>query len=78
VKYGFVMLMAAALTACVSDPLPQTARADPQEGIMCTNDVPVGSILRQRKCTTAAERELERRQSEHMIVIQPVPRGRGP
>jgi hypothetical protein len=61
------------LAACATDPAQQTrpTRDDPSKGIICTYDVPTGSSLREKKCTTPEEREAERRQSEHQMVIQP-------
>ncbi len=72
-----VMLMG--LAGCASDSVQQTAKAerptrdDPSKGIICTNRVPTGSSLREKKCTTPEQRELERQQSEHQVLIQPPP-----
>jgi hypothetical protein len=65
------------LAACASGPEQQAGnntrptRDDPSKGIICTYEVPTGSSLRERKCTTPEERETQRRQSEHQMVIQP-------
>ena len=67
------------LAACASDSVQQSARAerptrdDPSKGIICTNHVPTGSSLREKKCTTPEQRELARQQAEHQVLIQPPP-----
>jgi len=72
-----VMLMG--LAGCASNSAQQAANAerptrdDPSKGIICTNRVPTGSSLREKKCTTPEQRELERQQSEHQVLIQPPP-----
>jgi hypothetical protein len=77
VAKGFCPIVLLGLAACATDPGQQTSarptRDDPSKGIICTYDVPTGSSLREKKCTTPEERETERRQSEHQIVIQPAP-----
>jgi hypothetical protein len=67
------LLLLAALAGCAAVPRTPTARAG-DAGVVCTNSVPVGSVLREYKCTTAEDRERERRQSDHQIVIERVPR----
>jgi hypothetical protein len=72
-----VLLMG--IVACTSDPAKQAAtsqrptRDDPSKGIICTNRVPTGSSLREKKCTTPEQRELERQQAQHQTVIQSAP-----
>jgi hypothetical protein len=80
--FGFaaVMLLVAALSACASDPSTQSARnkrpteSDPSKGIICTTELPTGSMLKVRKCTTPEEREQQRRDTEHQMVIESAPR----
>jgi hypothetical protein len=75
-RFGLLALLMSALTACASDPSKHAAtkrptRDDPSKGIICTNEVPTGSMLREKKCTTPEEREAQRRDSEHRVVIEP-------
>jgi len=74
-KFGCAALLVGSLAACAVDPSKQAAarptKDDPSKGIICTYEVPTGSSLRERKCTTPEEREAQRRQSEHQVVIQP-------
>lgn len=68
-----------ALAACATDPSQKAANKakpmedDPSKGIICTYEVPTGSSLREKKCTTPEQREAQRRQSEHQMVVQPMP-----
>ena len=73
-KYVYVALSLAALAACTSDPIERAARAEQEVGLICTNSVPTGSLLREKKCTTAEERERQRRSAEHQMVIVPIPK----
>ena len=78
VKFGLVAIAALFAAACTSNPSSSSATAektaqesDPSKGIICTYSVPTGSSLREKKCTTPEQREDERRQSEHQMVVQP-------
>jgi hypothetical protein len=69
---GLLVIPLVMLVACSSTPSSETAmKSDPSTGIICTYEVPTGSSLRERKCTTPEQRALERAQSEHQTVIQP-------
>lgn len=77
-KYGYMLLLTGMLVACATDPskvatTDSAMKDDPSKGIICTNVVPVGSSLREKKCTTPEQREAQRRQSEHQNVITPAP-----
>ena len=74
-KYAVVSVLAMLLTACAGSPSERLAReVDQREGVICTYDVPTGSSIRERKCTTPEERADQRRQAEHQVVLEP---GRG-
>jgi len=79
-RLGYLALLIAMTVSCASDPSQQSTnrerftKDDPSKGIICTNEVPIGSSLRERKCTTPEQREAQRRDSEHKVVIEP---GRG-
>ena len=46
-----------------------TAKADDsKDGVICTYEKPTGSFLKEKKCTTAAEREAERQRNSIMDV----------
>jgi len=76
-------LLIGLLAACSIDPAStgttQTAalQDDPGKGIVCTDDVPVGTSLRKRRCTTPEQREADRRQAERLL-IDPAIGGRRP
>jgi hypothetical protein len=71
-KTAFFVISIAVLAACSTTPSQQAAmKSDPSKGIICTYEVPTGSSLRERKCTTPEQRALDRAQSEHQTVIQP-------
>jgi hypothetical protein len=75
---AFYSILLLGLAACATDPTQRAANAkptqdDPEKGIICTYSVPTGSSLREKKCTTPQEREDQRRQSEHQMVVQPMP-----
>jgi len=63
-KIGVLFLVVGIATACSSDPAkPSSATAkkaqtdDPSKGIICTYEKPIGSFLKEKKCTTPEERE---------------------
>ena len=80
-KYGFVVLAAASIglfTACSSTPSTKTGNSnaalseeDIKKGMVCTYEVPIGSNLREKRCTTFEQREAQRRQSEQLQVSPP-------
>jgi hypothetical protein len=71
-KTGMLVISMALLAACSTTTKQETAtQSDPSNGVICTYEVPTGSSLRERKCTTPEQRALERSQSEHQTVIQP-------
>jgi len=81
-KYGFVALVAATtiglFTACSSSPSNKTGNSstamseeDIKKGMVCTYEVPVGSNLRQKRCTTFEQREALRRQGEQLQSSPP-------
>lgn len=77
--FAFALACALAIvtmTGCAADAERKTAsqESDPSKGVICTYEVPTGSSIRERKCTTPEEREDARRQSEHQVYIEP---GRG-
>jgi hypothetical protein len=74
-RFGLLALLVGTLAACASDPSKQAAtkrptRDDPSKGIVCTTEIPTGSLLKEKKCTTPEERELARRDAEHRMVVQ--------
>ena len=64
-------LLLASLAACTVSSEQAVMRDDPSKGIICTYEVPTGSSLRERKCTTPEQRAAQRQQSEHQVVTQP-------
>jgi hypothetical protein len=71
-----ILFLLFGLVACSSDPskpapasgqVAQTDDAkkadDAKRGVVCTYERPVGSLLKEKKCTTAAEREAARQQN---------------
>jgi hypothetical protein len=72
-KYGYIALLIGVMTACSAGPGKERVaqRDDPSKGIICTTEVPIGSSLREKRCTTPEEREADRRKAEHQMVIQP-------
>jgi hypothetical protein len=59
-KIGAIILLVA-LAACSSDPAKpaateKTAQASDASGTICTYEKPVNSFLKEKHCTTAAER----------------------
>ena len=81
-KYGFAALAAAStiglITACSSSPSNKTSNStaamseeDVKKGMVCTYEVPVGSNLREKRCTTFEQREAQRRQGEQLQVSPP-------
>ena len=80
-KYGFVALAAASIglfTACSSTPSTKTGNSnaalseeDIKKGMVCTYEVPIGSNLREKRCTTFEQREAQRRQIEQLQVSPP-------
>lgn len=76
-RFGLVTVLMGALAACAADPSNKQAankrptRDDPSKGIVCTTEIPTGSLLKEKKCTTPEERELARRDAEHRMVTQP-------
>ena len=67
--------LAYVFTACsATDPAKQAANPtqdDPSKGIICTTSVPTGSAIKERKCTTVEQREQQRREADHQIVVEP-------
>ena len=61
------------MTGCAAKSQRKTAAqgSDPSTGVICTYEVPTGSSIRERKCTTPEERADARRQSEHQVYIEP-------
>jgi Flp pilus assembly protein CpaB len=82
-KYLLVVLFTGLLAACSSDPSktpsvshdakPAVSEADAKKGVVCTYEVPVGSMIRQKKCTTLEERERELRLYEQQLPTAPAP-----
>jgi hypothetical protein len=74
-KTLFALLLAVMLAGCASNRSSSVedtmADIDSSKGVICTNDVPTGSALREKRCTTAAQRADQRRQ-EDMLIVQPV------
>lgn len=72
-KHGYIALLVGLMAACSASPPKEgvAQKDDPSKGIICTREIPTGSTLRVKRCTTPEEREAERRQSEHQMVIQP-------
>jgi hypothetical protein len=75
-KVGFLVL-AACMVACSSNPSQGTGDAqktaqvqEGQEGVVCTTERPTGSFLKEKKCTTPQQREVERRQQETLMELQ--------
>ncbi len=73
-KIGIIFLLVGIATACSSNPSgttsasAKTAQADdPNTGIICTYEKPVGSFLKEKRCTTPAEREGARRQQDVLM-----------
>lgn len=71
VKSLVLAFVIAPLAACTVSSEQAVMRDDPSKGIICTYEVPTGSTLRERKCTTPEQREAQRRQSEHQVVLEP-------
>jgi uncharacterized lipoprotein len=81
-KFGFVALAAAStislFTACSSSPSSKTGNSsaamseeDAKKGKVCTYEIPVGSNLREKRCTTFEQREAQRRQGEQLQATPP-------
>jgi hypothetical protein len=71
VKSLVLALLIVPLAACTVSSDRAAMRDDPSKGIICTYEVPTGSALRERKCTTPEEREAQRQQSQHQVVLEP-------
>jgi len=71
-KYIYLVLLAAVMVACASEPATKTAssgtaaptKPDESNGVICTKEAPAGSIMRKTVCTTPEEREAARRRVE--------------
>ena len=68
-KIGILFLVVGIATACSSNPSSTTSASaktaqtdDPNTGIICTYEKPTGSFLKEKRCTTPAEREAASRQ----------------
>ena len=74
-KYVFAAMGSIVLVGCTASPSEKLSRdIDESKGVICTNEIPTGSSIRERKCTTAQERDDQRRQSDLQVVVEP---GRG-
>jgi hypothetical protein len=71
VKSLVITLLLSSLAACTVSSEQAVMRDDPSQGIICTYEVPTGSTLRERKCTTPEQRAAQRQQSEHQVVTEP-------
>ena len=67
-------LAVVAITGCAATSERTAQESDASKGIICTNEVPTGSSIRERKCTTPEERADARRKAEHEVYMEP---GRG-
>lgn len=81
-KSAFVALAAVStlglFTACSSTQSSKTGNSsaamseeDVKKGKICTYEVPVGSSLREKRCTTFEQREAQRRQGEQLQATPP-------
>ncbi len=70
---GLAFIAAASLAGCATNSSQRAGmqESDPSNGIICTHNVPTGSSIRERTCTTPEQREAQRRQAEHQIVLEP-------
>ncbi|MBC7984321.1 MAG: hypothetical protein H7Y02_10760 [Candidatus Obscuribacterales bacterium] len=73
-KIGILFLVVGIATACSSGPSKTTSASaktaqtdDPNTGIICTYEKPTGSFLKEKRCTTAAERDAAKRQQGVLI-----------
>lgn len=79
-RYVCFVALLSAFAGCASDPAGQTAnnqkptQSDPSKGIICTYEVPTGSTLREKKCTTPEQRIDQARDAEHQILVTPAAR----
>jgi len=77
VEYCVAALLSGCLAACGPNPSKHTEndvnamQSDPSKGIICTTEIPTGSFMKTKKCTTPEERERQRREAEHQMVIEP-------
>jgi len=82
-KFGSIALVFGLCSACTYDPTAANnsnataTEDDPKTGIICTNNAPLGTNVRQRRCTTPEQREADRRLAETMLTDQMLG-GRGP
>jgi hypothetical protein len=67
---GALAIVTLAACAVPEERRTSNVEAATADGVICTYEVPVGSSIRQRKCTTAEERADQTRQSAHQIVIE--------
>lgn len=73
-KYVMGPIAMLMLVGCASEPTQRAAQqGESEDGVICTYEVPTGSSLRERKCTTPEQREDQRRQSSHQTVYEPGP-----
>jgi hypothetical protein len=69
-------LAAALMTACSSTPsngtsaAAKTASSDAEKGVICTYEKPTGSFLKEKRCTTAAQRQAERDQQNTLMDVR--------
>jgi len=80
-NYGFAAFLIATtiglFTACSSGPSTKgntsttLSEEDVKKGMICTYEVPIGSNLRERRCTTFEQREALRRQGEQLPTSPP-------
>jgi hypothetical protein len=73
-KIGVLFLVLGVATACSSGPskptseTTKTAQAEEsKDGIICTYEKPVGSFLKEKRCTTPQQREAARQQGGALI-----------
>jgi hypothetical protein len=65
-KTGILIFVAVLATACSSDPAKSIGASDTtaqtSTETVCTYERPTGSFMKEKRCTTAAEREAARQQ----------------
>ena len=75
-KSGILIAALTVLAACSSNPSGSSQDAkvaqndDPSKGIVCTTERPTGSFLKEKRCTTAQEREADRRQQGTLMDVR--------
>lgn len=76
-KPAFLILTFAIASACSSNPADgtsagaKTAQTNAAgEELVCTYEKPTGSFLKEKRCTTAAQREAKRGQQDTLIDVR--------